>query len=58
MLQKETNAIFYRNKEKGYLALFETDNDFVYCCDMAGLLVVAMGVPQYDLNEWRLIIDS
>ena len=28
MLQKETNAIFYRNREKGYLALFETDNDF------------------------------
>ena len=58
MLQKETNATFYRNREKGYLALFETDNDFVYCCDMAGLLVVAMGVPQYDLNEWRLIIGS
>ena len=57
MLQKETNVTFYRNRGKGLLAFFETGNDFVYCCDVAGLLV-AMGVPQYDTNEWRLFIDS
>ena len=57
MLQKETNVTFYRNREKGPSAFFETDNDFVYCCDVAGLLV-AMGVSQYDPNEWRLFIDS
>ena len=56
MLQKETNGTFYRNREKGSLAFLESDNDFVYCCDVAGLLV-AMGFLQYDLNEWRLFID-
>ena len=50
MLPKETNVTFYRNREKGHLAFFETDNDFVYCFDVAGLLV-AMGVPQCGLNE-------
>ena len=57
MLQKETNVTFYRNREKGLLAFFEPDNDFVYCCDVPGLLV-AMGFPLHDLNEWRLFIDS
>ena len=42
MLQKETNVTFYRNKQKGLLAFFEPDNDFVYYCDVPGLLV-AMG---------------
>ena len=50
MLPKETNVTFYRNREKGHLAFFETDYDFVYCFDVAGLLV-AMGVPQCGLNE-------
>ena len=54
MLQNETNVIFYWNREKGILVFFETDNDFVYCCDAAGQLVT-MGVPQYDPNEWRLV---
>ena len=57
MLQKKTNVTFYQNREKSLLAFFETENDLVYCCDVAGLLV-AMGVPQYDPNEWRLFIDS
>ena len=51
MLHKETNVMFYWNREKGLLAFFETDNDFVYCCDVVGLFAV-MGVPQYDPNEW------
>ena len=55
MLQKETNVTFYREREKGLLLSFEPDNNFVYCCDVTGLLV-AMGVPQYDANEWRLFI--
>ena len=53
MLQKETNVTFYWNREKDLLAFFKTDKDFVYCCDVAGLLK-AMGVPQYDPNECRL----
>ena len=57
MLQKETNVTFYRRREKGLLTFFETDNDHVYCCNMAELLAV-MDVPQYDPNEWRLFIDS
>lgn len=55
MLHKETNVTFYRNREKSLLAFFKTDKDFVYCCDVAGLLK-AMGVPQYDPNEWRLFM--
>ena len=39
MLQKERNVTFYRNREKGLLAFFESHNDFVYRCDVAGLLV-------------------
>ena len=57
ILQKETNVTFYRNREKDLLAFFKTDKDFVSCCDVARLLK-AMGVPQYDPNEWRLFIDS
>ena len=57
MLQKETNVTFYRNREKDLLDFFKTEKDFVYCCDVAGLLS-AMGAPQYDPSEWRLFIDS
>ena len=57
MLQKETNVTFYWNREKGILTFFETGSDFVYCCDVAGLLI-AITVAQYDPNERRLFIDS
>ena len=57
LLQRETNVTFYWNRGKGLVALFETDNDFVYCCAVVELLV-EMGVPQYDPNDWRFFIDS
>ena len=36
---------------------FTRENDIVYCNDVAGLLP-QFGVHQYDLQDWRLFIDS
>ncbi|XP_076031939.1 uncharacterized protein LOC143019842 [Oratosquilla oratoria] len=57
LLKIDTKVTFFRNREKNLLQFFDSKFDFVYCCDIPGL-VTAMGAPGYDPKEWRLFIDS
>ena len=56
LLKAETKVTFFRDREKNLLE-FDCKSDFVYCCDIAGL-VIAMGAPRYNTTDWRLFIDS
>ncbi|KAK3774889.1 hypothetical protein RRG08_007248 [Elysia crispata] len=57
LLKAETKVTFFRDREKNLLEFFDCKSDFVYCCDIAGLVIV-MGAPRYDPTDWRLFIDS
>ncbi|XP_076057274.1 uncharacterized protein LOC143034813 [Oratosquilla oratoria] len=57
LLKIDTKVTFFRNREKNLLQFFDSKFDFVYCCDIPGL-VTAMGALGYDPKEWRLFIDS
>lgn len=57
LLTQGTTISYYRNREKNLLPFFSEDDEFVYCSDVPGL-VTAMGLEEYDPNDWRLFIDS
>jgi hypothetical protein len=57
LLHPSTNVTFYRNREQKFLPYLTSENSFVYCNDIGGLLL-AMGVPNYKPSDWRLFIDS
>lgn len=57
LLQKNTHITFYRNRERNLLPFFTAGEQFVYCCNIVGLLN-ALGISKYDPSEWRLFIDS
>ncbi|XP_071748054.1 uncharacterized protein [Lepeophtheirus salmonis] len=57
MLAQDTSVTFYRNRDAKLRKFFDSDNHFVYCSGMEGLLV-AMGLSAYHSSEWRLFIDS
>ena len=52
-----TKVTFYRKREAELLPYFESEANFVYCKDVAGLMN-HMGLPKYDANDWRLFLDS
>ena len=57
LLCSDTKVTFYRNRKKEFLCYFASEDDFVYCHNVEGLLL-AMGIPKYDPTDWRLFIDS
>ena len=57
LLQPGTLVTFYRKRHIEFMPYFTRENDIVYCNDVAGLLP-QFGVHQYDLQDWRLFIDS
>ena len=48
---------YYRSRESEFLKFFSTDCDVVYCNDSSGLFL-ALGLPSYNSNDWRLFIGS
>ncbi|CAK8684393.1 unnamed protein product [Clavelina lepadiformis] len=57
LLKAGTSVTFFRKREEELLPYFASHNDFVYCNNIERLLL-EMGLPQYDADEWRLFIDS
>jgi hypothetical protein len=57
MLSQDTKITFYRHREKNLLPFFTCENKLVHCHDIVGLLK-AMGLNEYQSNDWRLFIDS
>ena len=52
-----TKISYYRDREHEFLPYFAQRENFVFCCDIEGLLK-ELGLKTYDANEWRLFIDS
>ena len=48
---------FFRNRHQEYLRFFSTVKDLMYSADIA-LLLLKLGVPQYERKDGRLFIDS
>ena len=57
ILDSKTKITFYRHRDEALSDYFTKEDNFVFCKNVKGLLI-AMGVPQYKLGEWRLFIDS
>ena len=60
---KENNSLsdsaritFYHNRHEDYIR-FVYEKDLVYCTDIAQLLH-KLGVPQYQPEDWRMLIDD
>ena len=56
-LQAKTNATFYRNREDNFLPYFKQYEEIVVCNDVE-LLLMELGIVHYEVNSWRLFIDS
>lgn len=57
LLEVGTKITFYRTREKKLLPFFSEENNLVFCNDVKGLLL-AIGLPVYRPEDWRLFIDS
>ena len=57
LTQSGVKIAYYRSRESEFLKFFSTDWGFVYCNDISGLLL-ALGLPSYNSNDWGLFIDS
>lgn len=57
VLDSEAKITFYRNRDKEFIQYFSEEDDFVFCNNIQGLLK-AMGLPEYNPDDWRLFIDS
>ena len=52
-----TKITFYRYREQKLLQYLTKKNDLVYCNNVQELLL-EMGIPTYNPQEWRLFLDS
>ena len=57
ILDSRTKIIFYSDRDNLLIRFFIMEDDFVYCNNIQGLLL-EMGLPEYNPDEWRLFIDS
>ena len=55
--QAKTNVTFYRNREVNFLPYFKQYEEIVVCNDVE-LLLMELGIVDYDANSWRLFSDS
>ena len=57
VLHSEARITYYRRRDEELIRYFSEEGDFVFCNNIPGLHS-AMGLSQYNPNEWRLFIDS
>ncbi|KAI6648704.1 hypothetical protein LOD99_7930 [Oopsacas minuta] len=57
VLHSEAKITYYRCRDEELIRYFSEEGGFVFCSNIPGLLS-AMGLPQYNRNEWHLFIDS
>ena len=48
---------FYRSRDLEFRQYFESEDDLVFCTDVA-VLLLDMGVSEYHPGDWRLFLDS
>ena len=56
-LQAKTNVTFYRNREGNFLPYFKQYEEIIVCNDVE-VLLMKLGIVHYEVNSWRLFIDS
>ena len=56
-LQAKTNVTFYRNREGNFLPYFKQYEEIIVCNDVE-VLLMELGIVHYEVNSWRLFIDS
>ena len=56
LLEPGTSVTFNRKSEMELGKYFHSDSQLVYCNDIKGLLLY-MGLPAYNPEDWRLFID-
>jgi hypothetical protein len=56
LLSPGTSFSWYRNRWKEFIPYISQDGDLVYCSDVSVLMEKFSN--EYDVNEWRLVIDS
>ncbi|KAI6646931.1 hypothetical protein LOD99_9025 [Oopsacas minuta] len=57
ILHSEARITYYRCRDEELIRYFSEEGGFVFCNNIPGLLS-AMGLSQYNSNEWRLFINS
>ena len=57
ILDSETKITFYHDKDDLLIRFFTMEDDFVYCNNNQGILL-KMGLPKHNPDEWRLFIGS
>ena len=56
-LEQGLKVSYFRNRESTFLQYFRSDNGFVFCHNILGLLK-ELGLSIYNPNELRIFIDS
>ncbi|KAI6658271.1 hypothetical protein LOD99_15545 [Oopsacas minuta] len=56
-IHSEVRIAYSRSRDEELIRDYSEESDFVFCNNIPGLLL-AMGLSQYNPNEWRLFIDS
>lgn len=57
LLEKGAKVTYFRSRESAFLQYFRSNDGFVYCQNVGGLMK-ELGIPDYNATEWRLFIDS
>ena len=57
ILDSGTKIAFYHDRDDLLICFLSMKDDLVYCNNIQGLLL-KMGLPEYNPNEWRLFTDS
>ncbi|XP_070613747.1 uncharacterized protein [Erythrolamprus reginae] len=57
LLEKGAKVSYFQSRESAFLQYFRSDDGFVYCHNIPGLME-ELGISAYNATEWRLFIDS
>lgn len=57
LLDRSARVSYFRQRDHMFLEFFSEKKQFVYCSDIAGLLI-QLGITVYNPADWRLFLDS
>ncbi|GBN52457.1 hypothetical protein AVEN_92687-1 [Araneus ventricosus] len=57
LLERGAMVSYFRSRESAFLQYFRSDDGFLYCHKVHGVLE-ELGISAYNPTEWRLFIDS
>ncbi|GBM22550.1 hypothetical protein AVEN_183980-1 [Araneus ventricosus] len=57
LLEKRAKVSYFRSRESAFVQYFRSDDGFVFCHNVHGLME-ELGISAYNSTQWRLLIDS